>query len=116
MDNLYDVLEEVERVIDESKWEGLRPIDEVKRDLAEYLDIPQSKQKEITNHSDESQRKHAIIEEFVSNHPAPRWRLVAEFLYTIKMRGSTRIEFGRYLGALQTPKQKYLKGREMMSS
>ena len=116
MGNLYDVLEEVERVIDESKWESPRPILDVKRDLAEYLDIPESKQKEITSHSDESQRKHAIIEEFVNNHPASSWRRVAEFLYMIEMRGSARIEFGRYLGALQTLKQKYLKGREMMSS
>ena len=116
MGNLYDVLEEVERVIDESKWESPRPHNAVKRDLAEYLDIPESKQKEITNHSNESQRKHAIIEEFVNNHPASSWRRVAEFLYMIEMRGSARIEFGRYLGALQTLKQKYLKGREMMSS
>ena len=87
MGNLYDVLEEVETVIDESKWERPRSIIDVKRDLAEYLDIPESKQKKITNHSDESQRKHAIIEEFVNNHPAPSWRLVAEFLYMIQELG-----------------------------
>ena len=113
MGNLYDVLEEVERVIDESKW-GRQRLNQ--RDRAEYLDIPESKQKEIINHhSDESQRKHAVIEEFINNHPAPSWRLVAEFLYKIDTRGSAAVEFGRYLGALQTIKQKYLKGREMSS-
>ena len=113
MGNLYDVLEEVERVIDESKWEGPRLN---KRDLAKYLDIPESKQKEIINHhSDESQRKHAVIEEFINNHPSPSWRIVAEFLYTIDTGDSAAVEFDRYLGALQTIKQKYLKGREKMS-
>ena len=116
MGNLYDVLKEVETVIDESKWGRRRLISKYKRDLAEYLDIPESEQKEIINyHSDESQRKHAVIEEFINNHPAPSWRLVAEFLYKIDTGGRAAVEFGRYLGALQTIKQKYLKGREMSS-
>ena len=116
MGNLYDVLEGVEMVIDESKL-GMLRVSSRKRDLAEYLDIPESKQKEIIKyHSDESQRKHAIIEDFINNHPAPSWRIVAEFLYTIHTGDSATVKFGRYLGALQTIKQKYLKGREMMSS
>ena len=100
--NLYDALKEVERVIDESKFGKIH----VNRDLAEYLDIPEPKQEEITNHhSDESQRKHAIIEEFINNHPAPSWRLVAEGLYKNKDNR-----------ALQIVKQKYLKGKKMTSS
>ena len=103
MSNLYDALKEVERVIDESKF---GKIQYSKRDLAEYLDVPESKQREITNHhSDESQRKHAIIEEFINNHPAPSWRLVAEFLYKNK-----------YNRGLQIVKRKYLKGKKMMFS
>ena len=102
MSNLYDALKEVERVIDESKFKWVRGS---KSDLADYLDIPESKQREITNHhSDESQRKHAIIEEFINNHPAPSWRLVAEGLYKNKDNR-----------ALQIVKQKYLKGKKLSS-
>ena len=104
--NLYDALKEVERVIDENKFRIPRSIFDSKRDLAEYLDIPEPKQKEITNHhSDESQRKHAIIEEFINNHPAPSWRLVAEGLYKNQDNRT-----------LQIVKQKYLKGKKMTSS
>ena len=100
--SLYDALKEVESVIDESKFEVFRVS---KRDLADHLDIPHSKQREITNHhSNESQRKHAIIEEFINNHPAPSWRLVAEGLYKNK-----------HNRALQIVKQKYLKGKKLSS-
>ena len=99
--NLYDALKEVERVIDERKFGVLLAS---KIDLADYLAIPKPKQEEITNHSDESQRKHAIIEEFINNHPAPSWRLVAEFLYQNKDNR-----------ALQIVKQKYLKGKKLSS-
>ena len=102
--NLYDALKEVERVIDERKFGDIR-VGIFKTDLADYLYIPKSKQEEITNHhSDESQRKHAIIEEFINNHPAPSWRLVAEFLYKKKDNR-----------ALQIVKQKYLKGKKLSS-
>ena len=91
-------------MIDESKFGTYRLTQKI--DLAEYLDIPEPKQREITNHhSDESQRKHAIIEEFINNHPAPSWRLVAEGLYKNKDNR-----------ALQIVKQKYLKGKKMTSS
>ena len=93
--NLNEVLEEVERVIDLGET-----------CLSDYLHIPQSKQEEITDqYSDESQHKHAIIEEFINNHPAPSWRLVAEGLYKTKDNR-----------ALQIVKQKYLKGKKMISS
>ena len=102
MSNLYDALKEVERVIDESKFGEFRPFE---IDLADYLDIPKPKQEEIKNqYSDESQRKHAIIEEFINNHPAPSWKLVAESLY--------KNEDNR---ALQIVKQKYLKGKRLSS-
>ena len=106
MSNLYDALKEVETVIDESKF-GMPPsIFGSKRDLAEYFNIPEPKQREMTKYpSNESQRKHVIIQEFINNHPAPSWRLVAEFLYK-----------NRYNRALQIVKQKYLKGKKMMSS
>ena len=102
MSNLYDALKEVKRVIDESKFGELRAS---KIDLADYLDIPESKQEEITDqYFDESQCKHAIIEEFINNHPAPSWRLVAEGLYKNK-----------HNRALQIVKQKYLKGKKLSS-
>ena len=92
--NLSEVLEEVEKVI------NLKV-----RCLSDYLHIPQSKQKEIKNqYSDEAQLKHAIIEEFINNHPAPSWRLVAEGLYKNKDNR-----------ALQIVKQKYLKGKKLSS-
>ena len=91
--NLNEVLEEVEKVIDLKV-----------RCLADYIDIPEPKQREITNHhSNESQCKHAIIEEFINNHPAPSWRLVAEGLYKNKDNR-----------ALHIVKQKYLKGKKMI--
>ena len=97
--NLYDALEEVE---------------ELDR-IAIYLDIPQSKEQDINSqYSSDNQRKYAIIEEFMNNHPAPSWRLVAEFLYKIDT-GLHRVEYGKYLGALQTIKRKYLKGKKMSS-
>ena len=81
--------------------------------MGDGLKIPKSKQQDINRrYSSDSQRKHAIIEEFISNHPAPSWRLVAEFLYKINTGGSIiHPKFGKYLGALQTIKRKYLKGR-----
>ena len=89
-------------MIDESKFKRVRGS---KSDLADYLDIPESKQEEITDqYFDESQRKHAIIEEFINNHPAPSWRLVAEGLYKNK-----------HNRALQIVKQKYLKGKKLSS-
>ena len=95
--NLYDALEEVKEL----------------NLIGYYLDIPKSKQKDINSqYSSDNQRKQAIIEEFVNNHPAPSWRLVAEFLYKIGT-GHYGVEYGKYLGALQTIKRKYLKGKKM---
>ena len=100
--NLYDALEEV------------KELDEI----GDGLEIPTSKQQDINSqYSRDSQRKQAIMEEFINNHPAPSWRLVADFLYKMDTGDRRRgREFGKYLGALQTIKQKYLKGRKMMSS
>ena len=93
--NLYDALEEV------------KELDQI----GDGLKIPASKQQDINSqYSSDNQRKQAIIEEFINNHPAPSWRLVAEFLYKTDT-GDSRYEFGKYLGALQTIKRKYLKGR-----
>jgi len=92
--NLYDALEEV------------KELDKI----SHYLDIPKSKKQDINSrYSSDSQRKQAIIEEFINNHPAPSWRLVAEFLYKIDTGFN---KFGKYLEALQTIKRKYLKGRK----
>ena len=98
--NLYDALDEV------------KELDKI----AMYLDIPESKEQDINSqYSSDNQRKYAIIEEFVKNHPAPSWRLVAEFLYKVKIGSGRRKEFGKYLGPLQTIKRKYLKGKKMSS-
>ena len=98
--NLYDALEEVEEL----------------DKIAIFLDIPESKKQDINSrYSSDNQRKHTLIEEFVNNHPAPSWRLVAEFLYKINTGDSLRYEYGKYLGALQTIKRKYLKGKKMSS-
>ena len=97
--SLYDVLEEVEEL----------------DKIAIYLDIPPSKQRDTkSRYSGENQRKH-IIKEFIDNHPAPSWRLVAEFLYKMDTGDDLRFEFGKYLRALQTIKQKYLKSKKMSS-
>ena len=90
--NLYDVLEGVKQL----------------NKLTTYFDIPKSKQLEIEKRcSNFHQHKQAIIEEFIHNHPAPTWRLVAEFLYTVDLGN------GKYHAALQSLKQKYLKGKAM---
>ena len=47
--------------------------------------------------------KEAIIEEFIRNHPAPSWRLIADRLYMYK-----------YHAAVQSVKRKYLKGKEVI--
>ena len=78
--------------------------------IAVYLDISKSKEQDINSrYSSDSHRKQAIIEEFINNHPAPSWRLVAEFLYKIHTENEG---FGKYLETLQTIKRKYLKGRK----
>ena len=52
--------------------------------------------------------KEATIEEFIRNHPAPSWRLIADRLYTYK---SGYRKFGVYHTAVQNVKRKYLKGK-----
>ena len=61
-------------------------------DLDYILKVPESRQ---------GGTKEAIIEEFIQNHPAPSWRLIADCLY----------KYGVYHTALENVKRKYLKGK-----
>ena len=67
--------------------------------LGPILNVPQSRR---------GATKEAIIDEFIQNHPAPSWRLVADKLYTRRR--------GVYHTALQNVKRKYLKGEEVLLS
>ena len=66
-------------------------------DLGRILNVPESRQRAT---------KEAVIDEFIQNHPAPSWRLVADKLYTLRR--------GKYHTALQNVKRKYLKGEEVL--
>ena len=55
--------------------------------------------------------KKVIIKEFIRNHPASSWRLIADRLYTYK---SDYGKFGVYHTAVQNVKRKYLKGKEVI--
>ena len=68
------------------------------RHLGYILDVPHEKQ---------GGTKEATIEEFIQNHPAPSWRLVADRLYTFYAHG-------KYHTVLQNVKRKYLKGEEVL--
>ena len=70
--------------------------------LDDILNVPRSRR---------GGTKEAIIEEFIQNHPAPSWRLIADRLYTYK---SDRRKFGVYHTAVQNVKRKYLKGKEVI--
>ena len=50
-----------------------------------YVNIPQSELSRISSQysSDRRKRKHAVIDLFISKHPAPSWTLVAHTLYMI---------------------------------
>ena len=67
------------------------------RHLGDILNVPESRQRGA---------KKAIIDEFIQNHPASSWRLVADKLYTLRR--------GKYHTALQNVKRKYLKGEEVL--
>ena len=67
------------------------------RDLGDILNVPESRRRAT---------KEAVIDEFIQNHPAPSWRLVADNLYTLRR--------GKYHTALQNVKRKYLKGEEVL--
>ena len=64
-------------------------------DLGYILNVPQSRQ---------GGTKEAIFDEFIQNHPAPSWRLIADRLY----------QWPKYHTALQNIKRKYLKGNELI--
>ena len=86
IENLRTELEQVE-------WEH----------LGDILNAPPSRQRHT---------KEVIIEEFIRNHPAPSWRLIADRLYTFY--DSDYDEFGVYHTAVQNVKRKYLKGKEVI--
>ena len=49
-----------------------------------YVNIPKSELDRIrSQYSSERERKHAVIDLFISKHPAPSWTLVAHTLYKI---------------------------------
>jgi hypothetical protein len=51
--------------------------------LPSDLDIPTAKFRDIRkNYPDELQRKKAMLEWYVDNHPAPSWKHVANALYS----------------------------------
>ena len=64
-------------------------------DLGRILNVPKSRR---------GGTKEAIIDEFIQNHPAPSWRLIADRLY----------KRAKYHTALQNIKRKYLKGNELI--
>ena len=68
------------------------------RALGYILNVPESRQ---------GGTKKAVIDEFIQNHPAPSWRLVADRFYTFYVRG-------KYHTVLQNVKRKYLKGEEVL--
>ena len=67
--------------------------------LGDILNVPESRR---------GRTKEAIIKEFIQNHPAPSWRLIADRLY--KFYDSDIYEYGVYHTVLQNVKRKYLKG------
>ena len=82
-------------------------------DLARYLGVPESIQKAIKKkYSTVAQCKQAMLEEWRNHHPAPSWMLVANALYSGYICG----EWGKYHKVLQLVKEKYLKGKNMMSA
>ena len=47
-----------------------------------YVNIPESELERIeSQYSSDRERKHAVIDLFISKHPAPSWTLVAHTLY-----------------------------------
>ena len=52
--------------------------------FGQYVNIPKSElDRFIRQYSSERECKHAVIDLFISKHPAPSWTLVAHTLYTI---------------------------------
>ena len=79
-------------------------LEQVELDYLGYiLNIPESRR---------GGTKEAVIDEFIQNHPAPSWRLIADRLYTF--HDSDSDEYGVYHTVLQNVKRKYLKGEEVL--
>ena len=91
MTNLCDVLEEVKEMVP----------------LMMLLDVPMLKWEEIQDrYSNNTQRKRAIVEYFIHNHPAASWEQVVESLYVFH-------DESRYHGVLQNLIGKYLKRKKL---
>ena len=94
--NLCSVLEEV------VEWDS----------LGYCLEIPSPIRSEIKKkHSNDTQRKRAMLEEWRNNHPAPSWMLVANALYGRFIGGNS----GKYHKLLHLVKEKYLKGNVFLT-
>ncbi len=62
------------------------------------LDIPESVYDDISQqHSDESQKKNALWEWYLNNHPSPSWKHMAEALYQCGDHDVLDVLRGRYL-------------------
>ena len=71
--------------------------------IGKFLNIPPSKRDEISNlHESNHLRSHACWQEYVTEHPIPTWRLLAEGLYRFD-----------YLEELEFTKREYLEGMLM---
>ena len=100
--NLCDALDKV------SEWDT----------LGRHLNVPESKRRAIKRQcSNDSDRKHAVIVEFINNHPAPSWRIVTEFLHKAQFKGSDgKYQYGKYNETLQIVTQEYITNGKKMSS
>ena len=73
--------------------------------VADWLHIPDSKQRELKQQYDGRQRKRVYITYYITQHPAPSWRIVALALW----------QAGE-LGALEVVHKLYLKGEPCADS
>ena len=63
-----------------------------------YLNIPTSVYNDISKqHSDEFQKKKALCEWYLNNHPSPSWRHIADALYINDHHDVLDVLRGRYL-------------------
>ena len=63
--------------------------------FSRYVNIPESEVVRImSKYSSNKERKQAAIDYFISSHPAPSWRLVANALYQMVMVTPLRVLIG----------------------
>ncbi len=66
--------------------------------LHAYLYIPDSVYDDISKqHSDVSQKKKALWEWYLNNHPSPSWKHIAHALYRCRYHDVLDVLRGRYL-------------------